>query len=492
MIDASALTLLNNLLVSGSSYPTPLEVAFAPPPGHIALASTLLVHPLHTTRATTSDLFEVSSKSLIFLRNILLILGPINGDLGEAYSFKSSQSRGGRQSRRLDRDSSEDSGSDDESLGCVLANENSLWTKAQDFWHVVGWAFNCSVKYPARWKFWKLWLEHMLAVLDADWKERSRLDSLQKDNDSSMLKQCMLLKYVCGNSTRSHAVKRVVKAIFTDGSTEALRAYPEVFQNETKEFKAQGGVKRKRGMHVDVDKEQYGDYIQDEDIEAADDTLTSSQPTPPLSDEEERENGRPRIATSTMGGSEAIALRLRLLALLSQVCAVFPEYFITVQDLYNLFYDCIRPLPLPTFSFFFSGSAYLHLPNAVMSSLAQVHIYRLLPHATLKNDDLDQEILERHILPFAANTSSIEDNAKVALLAETLLRLFAVTCELIPNKAIEKSLEKGIQKREDRIVGDRRKKLAGPRNKEEERDRASMRASGVRMRALLRVLKERR
>ncbi|KAI9735696.1 MAG: hypothetical protein M1818_006304 [Claussenomyces sp. TS43310] len=519
---ASALNLLNNLLVSGTSYPTPSTPTFAPPPAHIALANTLLVHPIHTTRARSSDLAEVSSRALRLLRNILTILGPLNANLQEAYTFRSSSSRGFRLRRsQFERESSDDNGSDEGAITSALANENSLWTRGLDFWHVVGWALNCSVEHPKRWQFWRLWLEHMLDVLDADWKERLRLDNLDKDETQTdpeaehrMLKECMLLRYMSANGSRSHAVKRVVKAIFADGSSDAMRAYPEVFLNEAKNVQDQSGRKRKREAEMDLDKEQYGDYIEDEELdlggEAPPDSSQLSQPTPPLSDDEDKERrqmaSRLSNPSASLGGPEAMVLRLRLLSLLSRASAFFPDSFTAVQELYTLYYDSIRPLPLPTFALFFAHSAPLHLPPAVLSSLAQVHLHRLTAAARRPNDDLDQDVLARHILPLAAISAAVDDNAKVALLAESLLRLFARSCDLDPDDAaLVRGLDAGIAARDARVAqvdGGRRPRrhhhkgpaapVAAKRSLADDRDRASLSASGRRMRALLHLLQTKR
>ena len=66
-------------------------------------------------------------------------------------------------------------------LNDILGNEESLWSRADDFWHAVGWAFNCSVRYPGRWERWRIWLELMCDVLQDDWNERERICQEKKD-----------------------------------------------------------------------------------------------------------------------------------------------------------------------------------------------------------------------------------------------------------------------------------------------------------------------
>jgi hypothetical protein len=198
--------------------------------------------------------------------------------------------------------------------------------RAQDFWHVVGWAFNCSIRHPKRWEYWRIWLEYMLEVLKADWKERTRLDEEENKTRRSLdariaqsrtwLKNSILLGYLPERGGSSTAVRRAVKSIFADGSIESLRAYPEVFEKETREQVRQTGTKRKREQKVDIDEDNFGDYIGDDEYEGQDPTFDSSQPTPPLRDQNDGASLRAGNS-SIFGGPEAIALRLRLLALVS-------------------------------------------------------------------------------------------------------------------------------------------------------------------------------
>jgi hypothetical protein len=507
ILDTSALNLLNNLLVSGTSYPTPALPAYAPPPAHIAIASTLLVHPIHTTRAASSERLEVSAYSYILLRNTLNILGPVNAHLGEAFIFKSSRSnRRGRQGN-VTREGSAASGSDDEAITSAIASENGLWTKAQDFWHVVGWGFNCSVRHPKRWEYWRPWLAFMVDVLEDDWTERERLDKDDKDyvdrltrdsnpeSDRNMLKDCILLTYLCTGGSRSMAIKRVVKSLFADGSVESLRSYPEVFPNETREAHGANGTKRKRDMIVNVDREKYGDYLDGDDFEQVEPTFDSSIPSQrasPLSDDEgSTKPGSKSSSKLAMGGPEAMTLRLRLLALISRACEEFPSEFCNIPDLYEHYYDNIRPLPIPSFSLFVSPSARSHLLPTQLSSIAQLHLRRLLPGNTpavmLDDDGLNQEVLEVCYLPFAANTSSLEDNVKVAICIETLLMLFATNCFLEPTSTLRKAINAGIKARQKRLI-DRRKKVA-VKSEEELANLEVMKNCGMRMTWLFEMLK---
>jgi hypothetical protein len=159
----------------------------------------------------------------------------------------------------------------------------------------------------------------------------------------------------------------------------------------------------------------------------------------------------------------------------------------------------MRPLPLPAFSLLISPSNSSHYPIEVFVSLSQSLLHRLLPNTTpspdsimhRENDELSQEILEKCFLPFSASTSSTEDNAKVSLLAESLFREFLKSCRVYHTPSLDAAIEKGILAREIKIKGDKRRRDADARSKDEENSRMWLKASGERLRSLLSWVEER-
>jgi len=160
----------------------------------------------------------------------------------------------------------------------------------------------------------------MLDVLEADWKERAMQEkedacksklSANASNTRGMLKDALLVKYLSEVKGRSSALKRVVGAIFTDGGTDDLRAYPEVFKNETQEITSRnGGQKRKR---EDEDDFEHGfSAFDDEGVE--NDTFDSSQPTDEAPSSSQTTDDGEVAADPWLGGPESIALRQRVLA----------------------------------------------------------------------------------------------------------------------------------------------------------------------------------
>jgi hypothetical protein len=126
-------------------------------------------------------------------------------------------------------------------------------------------------------------------------------------------------------------------------------------------------------------------------------------------------------------------------------------------------------------------------------SLTQLLQLRLLPNTVPRpqsvsnrnGDGLTQDILEKCFLPFAASTSSIEDNAKVSILAENMLRVFLKSVRVYHTPNLDAAIEEGIFARETKIKGDKRRRDRRVLNKDEEKDRAWLIASGKRLRSLV-------
>ncbi|TAQ85119.1 hypothetical protein B7494_g6544 [Chlorociboria aeruginascens] len=488
--DSNALTLYSDILTSGASHPKCQDkCALIPPPAHLEVIISFLVHPYTTTRVPQNERVDIASRTIIYLRSLLTIAGPLNSKLGEACVFEGGNARS-RKLRKGRAEGYEGSGSDDSQEVLGIVAETCLRISGTDFWHAVGWAFNCSVAHPKRWKYWKIWLEFMLDVLDADWRERQKQDENDEDFNSRLsqdpeaeckyesLRNSLLVKYLSDSVGRSNAIKRVVKSAFADGSPETGRAYPEVFENETVEPRPQKGQKRKRDVKL-ASLNGNGHFDDDDDDTEDDDGVDASQSmvgSSTLSQDNEGDT-----LENTLGGPESIILRQRLLTLLSRVTAILPDTSTGVKDLYEIFWDCIKSLPLPLFSHFVSPSRSNPLPTVALVSLVQLAATRLLSTSAHRpqqeNDDLSQDILETCYLPFSANTSSVEDNAKLSVLVEMIFRLLLQSCPLYHTPNLEEAVEKGIAAREFKV----RKK----RDEETEQDRAWLKGSSQRLRGLL-------
>jgi len=451
------------------------------------------------------------------LRNVNKIVGPINANFATAFAFSTLKIRKRSDGRR--RANEADSGDDPDMINTEIAGAGSLWSRAEDFWHTVGWGFNCSVVYPNRWERWKLWLEFMLDVLEDDWAERSRMtegdDRSNNEPGEDLLAQSMIVQYLSDRKAAYGNKRRSIRAIFADGSPKALAEFKEIFKNEPKERKKDDETGIKRPVKVDIDKDVFGDYLDDSDDEVEENmtpTLTKQNKDFPsdMNHELEIREGVQKDTTvpngaEHFGGMDSLILRQRFLSLvratctpisspyshvkLSAVSAVSAQYFTTIDDLYNIYMEHIKPLPLPTFSLLILPV----LPNvepAYSSSFNQLLLHILLSTSAplVNNDDLSQEKLETSYLPFPASTHSIADNAKVSLLVESLIRLLGVHAGLVYSDALEAAIKTGVRARETKAKANVRKKR-DELIQEEEASWVYLRASSRRLRDLVEFLK---
>ena len=475
-IDAQALNLLTSLLTSSRPF-GPENPAFLPPPQHLSLISTLIVHPSLTTRAKSPEQLQISILALKYLRLVYHSVGPLNARLCDAFIFSSpGKTRRGVSRRKSNSESESPFAEDANRINSELASTDALWTKGDDFWHILGWAFNCSVVHQRRWKKWQVWLDLMMSILENDWDQR----------DLDQKRQSLIITYVNASDGVHAGEKRILRAVFADGSTRSLQEFREIWKNETKERKPRSNdVSETQNVisKTNIEEGNYGDYLSSEsEADDEDPAITEHSPlTPSPSDNTTLPDG-----SLILGGSEALNFRLRMLSLLSNVATFLPENFTSIPTLYDMYLVYIRPLPVPTFALVMSPLGLEIFAPAAASSLTQC-VLRSLVSTTAplpERDYLTQEVLEKCYLPWPANTISIADNIKVSLCVETLFRLFDNMVGIKWSKGLVDAVEKGIEARDGkaRKEGKRKGETGGGGI---ESDRHWLNASAERMRGVV-------
>lgn len=385
------------------------------------------------------------------------MVGPVHSRLDEAFVFSgvgisSRRGSGGGRRRATAGDTSPTSNDSDGILN-DLASTGAIWAQVEDIWQVVGWAFNCSVLHEKRWASWRGWIEYMLDVFEEDWKVRELQDIESGDEEADeQREQSMIMRSLCAEGVTAGRERKIVRAIFADGSSRSAAEFPEIWKNETRE-RRKGIEPKKIPSKIDIEADNYGDYLdedEDFDSESSDpnnppETLSPSLP-PPLTD-----------LSTPLGGTQALNLRLRFLSLLSTISATLPGSFTTLGSLYDTYLEHIRPLPTPTFFLLTSPSNLgLVFPPPSACSIIQYILHSLItsaaPTPTANDNDLTQRVLEQYYLPFPANTSSIADNAKVSLCVETLLRLVDRCVGLKWTPALQDAVEVGVAAREGKAT----------------------------------------
>ncbi|KAJ5971998.1 uncharacterized protein N7479_001916 [Penicillium vulpinum] len=347
-----AYSLLFNVLASGT---ISSSKAIIPLPQHLAVAATMLVHPRTTTLAQSEYEKEAPNAALRFLRLTNSLVGPMDAKFNLAFCF--SQFASSRQGKRRGESPMhvENDNPDTRPLNTKFNKAASLWHSAEDFWHAVGWAFNCSVLHPARWERWQIWLQFMCDVLEDDWNERERKYLAAKENqrgasvlseisgksereasqgaesrnelgtepgtdsakkgkrrgrkpkvvvmeahdDLGIFRESLIFRYIASNTTAGRN-RRILRAIFANGKSN-LGEFKEVFKDETRIPipEQDSHNKKKRAGDINLDKDDYGDYqnSSDEDFEAYQSSTSVSPPVKGSKTSKPRRSKRTRRGT---------------------------------------------------------------------------------------------------------------------------------------------------------------------------------------------------
>lgn len=496
-----AMSFLSNLLSSGTSVPDRTLPAYVPFPQQLGLLSTLVVHPTFTTRASSAERLQASNSALRLLHDVNKIVGPVNVDLANAFAFHSLRvsRRGGK--RRGGDDESEDGEDVERMIRSELANSGSLFAQSESFWDVVGWAFNCSVVHKKRWERWRLWLELMLDALEDDWAERIReADEKRAETGNSThdaVAQSLILQYLPTSDGRMGR-RRTMRAILANGDKRSLNEFREVFRNETAERKQEESTKSRLPRQINIDEGDFGDYGLDDDdeddmVDGGVDLRTSTRTTrrdEPAVDEEFGDGNDEGTLRSSdhyaLGGVDSIVLRQRLLSLLHRVAVSRPKLFTDEGDLFDLFTEFMRPLPLTSFDLLLTSSKLDHV--AQISLQTNLLLPLLSPRPPVYDDQpVTQSDLEQYFLPYAANANSNVDNAKTSLVLEALMMALFTSSGLQPTETLGAAVEEGIRARKQKAIGDARRKGKGKEGEELEARRV-LDLSEERLMALLEVI----
>ncbi|KAI1500435.1 hypothetical protein F5X99DRAFT_410133 [Biscogniauxia marginata] len=494
------LNLLNSLLSARRDslrYP-----AYCPPPSQLSLLNTIIVHPDFTTRPKESNWPEVAVESLVYLRSILTLFGPINAGFKESTRFTSGPafSRASTPESDNTAENQNDDHRDADERGQVRLSgkhsDDSIWRRGQDFFTVVGWAFNCSVLYPSRWRYWKQWLDFMLDLLEKDLEERCRLDNESGQDGMPRLRESILAGYLSQRSGRSAGMaKWIMKAIFADGSKSASSLFQEVWYKEHRGMSHNAMNKRKREK-VNIEKGEFGGWLDN-------DSVYSSQASEPPTPQKRRRNvgkmDRNEFQALEPTFMDSIPLRQRLFSALSYLCFHLPDAPLDLTDLYENLEATIKSLPLPIFTAFVTSSASALRVDSQITILQGI-VELFMPSSALSPAKVDRArheaggispaILERCFLPYAANTISAEDNAKVSVLLENLIQIIWCDGSEDFSASLGDAVLKGIDARAAKV---KKKKTRG-RGKDEDDSEAEARAvlemSGERLVALADVIAE--
>ena len=323
--------------------------------------------------------------------------------------------------------------------------------------------------------------------------------------------ESMTVQYIISGGGPSDSGRKILRAVFADGHRTSVGEFKEIWHNETRELRKESDVKKAEAK-IDIEADNYGDYLSDEDDEDFDSTSPKSaastrSASPNKQQRQASANTEIPNAAARFGGTLSLHLRLRLLSLLSKIPHHHPAALTwsaepsspeTLERLFHLILERIRHLPLPSFALFMNITPPFTADAA--SVLTQVLLHRSLIESDAPEPAsyvLDTESLLASHLPWAASSTSAADNAKVSLCVETLLRMLDKFGGGVAwSEELEQVVEHGIRRREEKGKGvgkgrrgRKRKVGAGPTHEEEE-DGMWLMESAKRLRLFVQLTKE--
>ncbi|KAI6409613.1 hypothetical protein MCOR20_004937 [Pyricularia oryzae] len=508
-----AMQMLSSTLLAGGHRANP-TAAFIPPHPHLAFLASLAIHPKFTNRPTTSDGQAIGSRAMQYLQALQRTVGPVNANLAAAFDFEPWRKRVRRgAAASADLDLSDD----EELLRGQFVEGYVVFAKAESFWKLVGWAFNCSALHPERWRYWRVWLEFLVDVLERDYEERERLDEGAGGEPGSELgseasnsddargtrwrEGSLLFRYMCSTDRRSgelnrSTIKGMLRAIFADGTESSVREFPELFADEAKP-KPTAGAKRKRGLSttLDLEREQYGDYLDEDGYSSS-----GSQPASPSGRQVKRMRGgkaKPAGPVEDPPPSEhlleSVGLRLRLFELLGVAIRDHSGREEGLEDLYSDFCFTLRSLHLDTFAAFIAPHG-TGLPLDSLVTVIRETMEHFQPKTAPKPSRIDKAaaeggfltmaLMEKCYLPTVAS-GGVDNNARYSLLVEALLRILWQAGQAPYTPELDDAVRAGVAARNDCKGG------RGARGKESTRDDAARRVlveSGDRLEMLVDII----
>ncbi|KAI8935587.1 hypothetical protein NX059_008153 [Plenodomus lindquistii] len=450
---ASGFEFLTSLLAAGTSISTPAQpyLGLLAPPAYIAFGLSLIADPSFTTQAPSSDAQQASDAALRYLQCIHSIVdAPAYPTIRKAFIFTDERTRRRAPGYRSEANSLSPGGpgGDIERLAGPAANEKSLWRHAEDFWHIVGWAFNCSIAHKKRWDRWKLWLGITLDFLEADWHVcvKEGKDAL---DPAAVLQKSLLWHYVVGEaeSTTRSMRRRIVKAILATASSDSRRDYPEVWPRETYELKRKA---QKEGpiSQVNFETGDIGDYGSDDEMQDILEQPEDDHDVPKSKPSTGGDSIRNVLdACQRLGGQEAIDLRQRLIALLARLAQELPLQFTKLSDFFDNILEEVVHLPTITFHVLISTTT---LPSrskiAFLANLLVPLVSGFVPDYF--QFDPAPEHLETILLPLKTDGQSFAVNAKITLVLEQMFLYTMQQNTLTPTQKLRQTMEDGIKARQ--------------------------------------------
>jgi hypothetical protein len=344
----------------------------------------------------------------VFLNHCLSTLGPVDTPFSEAFKFqvKKVERRKSRKPATSDLEDAEPF----EDLTSPFIHEKSLFAQTEDFWHLVGWTFNCYHQSPKRWSRWRLLLNFWLELAEKDLEWRTTDFGKTNVKDGPKFPADGVTAAIFQSAFERNDQRKIMRAIFADGSQTTLNEFGEVYQNETKEKKKRTEEDTISRPKINIDDDQWGDWDQHEEDIDMDDAPN---------DEESNADMDPTMRM------DRINLRARILSLILKATILHGCPFKSAPAVLDYLTEYIKPLELNDFMDLFSAiKAPPHIYTALLLNTIEVYLPGGLPKTNLLY--VGDEYIVANFLHEHARTANAVDNAKLSIVVDRISAYMAL------------------------------------------------------------------
>jgi hypothetical protein len=355
-------------------------------------------------------------------------------------------------------------------LNSPFIHEKSLFAQTENFWHVVGWTFNCYHQSPKRWSRWRLLLNFWLELAEKDLEWRTMDFNQTNVKEGSKFPADGVTAAIFQSAFERNDQRKIMRAIFADGNQTALNEFGELYQHETKEKKKKTTEDTISRPIINIDDDQWGDWDQhEEDIEMDD-----------APDDKES-----KVDIDHTMRMDRINLRARVLSLILNATILPGCPFKSAPAILDYLTEYIKPLELNDFMDLFSA---IQAPPQIYTALLLNTIEVYLPGGLPKTNLLcvGDEYIRTNFFHEQARTANAVDNAKLSILVEYLIGSLMDQDRMVYDEQLYAKIRKGIDARVRKADLNRRGKHRSDQEKMAERQ---LKYSGDRIIAYMALLK---
>jgi len=293
---------------------------------------------------------------------------------------------------------------------------------------------------------------------------------LQKTKESPKFPDTGITAAMFKSASERFEERRIMKAIFADGTQASHNEFGEIYKNETKEKKKKSEEEHASHPKVNLDDGEWGEFdLNDDEMDI----------------DHASEHGASKSDSDLGIRMDFINLRARFVSLILVVAVLPGGPFKSALGLLDLLTEFIKTANVNDFMDLLTAiKAPPHVYIALLLSMIEVYLPRGLPKTNLLH--VDDDYIFSNFLHEEARTATAVDNAKLSLLVEYLIGALIDQDRLPFSERLYRTVRKGVDARLKKVDQNRRGKN---RSQQEKHAANQLKFSGDRIVAYMNLIK---